>query len=151
GGDAASSGSVDRTSISSPSISSLRELRRSGRSSVTVTMSPSRERATLRPTLSPLDQDDVASGAALSDRPGFPVLRRFVPQARVGEARKLEDDEPGRLPASLERSPCAAAGEVAPFVLGHDCRAPPPVVLVSRGVRDLDISDDVRGHGSSSM
>src|SRR5262245_6307389 len=145
--DAVSSRSVENASISSLSISSLSEFRRSGRLSVTVAMGPDRERATFVPTLRAFDQDGVAAGAALTDRARLPVLRRIVPSARLREIGELKDDEPSRLPVSLECLHGTAAHQVAAAVLRHGFGDSSPVLLVSGGVGDLDIGDDVCGHG----
>ena len=76
------------------------------------------------------------------------VLGRCIPLARLVHRRKLQHHEALWLPAAFLALHYAAAHQVFAAVLGDGGGNELAVLLVDRGIGDLDFGDDVAGHGA---
>src|SRR6266496_302926 len=93
-----------------------------------------------------LNQDDVARGSAVADRHRRDVVPGCVPPPSVVGARKLNYDEPPRLPVPLQRFVVSAADKEASVERLERPRHERGVLPVGRWVVDIDVGDHIRGH-----
>src|SRR5215510_4214903 len=94
--------------------------------------------------------DQVRSGSLEAYGLGLAVFLGVVPALGLLEAGKLEEHQPGGLPAALELLEGAATDEELAAVLGDGGGHALPVLVVEGGVVDLDVDDHVGSHGKSS-
>ena len=108
---------------------------------------PSSSACSRRRLVEPLHGDHAEVRGALAQALRLLVLGRVVPALRGLEVGELEDDEPGRIPVSLEHRELAAAHDEAAAARVDGVRRRSLVALVLLGVVDVGLDDHVGGHG----
>src|SRR5262245_61221668 len=92
------------------------------------------------------DQYEVRLGGLVPQADDFPVFLRVVEFLCTGHAGELYQCQPLRFPLALEHLERSAAHEVATAVLRYHGGHEASVLFDSRGVRDVEIHDEICSH-----